>query len=197
LARKKAPAAAPPEEDTDERVKRSKELVLRTVFQLMSELGLGGVSVDAVSKQSGVAKTTIYRHWPTRSALILAACSNMSVRPQAPDTGTLKGDLTPLLTHVANQLRTAKWPTAAPSIIDAAERDPQLAEQQARFHQEMRGAFRTVIERAQQRGEIPRNEDPADIVASILGPLFYRRWFSREPLDDRFVRSVLARVVGR
>ena len=56
--------------------------------------------------------------------------------------------------------------------IDAAERDPELAEQQARFHREMRGAFITVIERVQQRGELPRNEDPADIVASIFGPPF-------------------------
>src|SRR5437899_1011281 len=37
--------------------------------ELLSEAGLGGVSVDAVSKRSGVAKTTIYRHWPSRTAL--------------------------------------------------------------------------------------------------------------------------------
>jgi hypothetical protein len=39
--------------------------------------------------------------------------------------------------------------------------------------------------------------NPADIVASIIGPFFYRRWFSREPIDDKFVRSVVASLVAR
>src|SRR5207245_6965322 len=77
------PAAQLPE--PDERVLRSKRAVLAATHQLMTELGLAGVSVDEVSKRSGVAKTTIYRHWASRSALLLDACSSLSARPQAPD----------------------------------------------------------------------------------------------------------------
>ncbi|MBE7209580.1 MAG: helix-turn-helix transcriptional regulator, partial [Gluconacetobacter diazotrophicus] len=75
----------------DQRVVRSKERVLRETYRMLFEAGLGGVSVDEVSRRSGVAKTTIYRHWPTRSALVLDACSKMGTPEPPPDTGTLEG----------------------------------------------------------------------------------------------------------
>jgi AcrR family transcriptional regulator len=180
----------------DERVLRSKKAVLATTYKLLSEAGLGGVSVDEVSKRSGVAKTTIYRHWPSRSALLLDACAKMASKPEPPETGGLQGDLEFLAAYIAGRLPTALWASVLPSIIDAAERDPQLAAVQARIHSEMRNVFRLVIERAQQRGEISRSIDSAELIAAILGPLFYRRWFSREPLNERFVKNVVARAIA-
>ncbi len=180
----------------DERVLRSKKAVLAATYALLSEAGLGGVSVDEVSKRSGVAKTTIYRHWPSRSALLLDACAKMASKPEPPETGSLQGDLEVLAAYIAGRLPTAPWASVLPSIIDAAERDPQLAAVQARIHSEMRNVFRLVIERAQQRGEISRSVDSAELIAAILGPLFYRRWFSREPLTERFVKNVVARALA-
>jgi hypothetical protein len=83
-----------------------------------------------------------------------------------------------------------------PSVIDAAERDPEIAELHSRLHAGMMSAFRTVVARARERGEIGAERDPAEITASIAGPLFYRRWFSREPLDEDFVRGVVKRAIG-
>jgi AcrR family transcriptional regulator len=186
----------PPSLETDERVRRSKEAVLAATSELLSEAGLGGVSVDAVSKRSGVAKTTIYRHWPSRTALLLEACARMGSRPAAPDTGSLRGDLTALAMYLAGQLRSACWATVLPSIIDAAERDPEIAHLQSRLHAGFLAPFRAVVERARERGELPRSQDPSEIVAAIVGPLFFRRWFSREALDDPFVRAVVERAVG-
>ena len=181
--------------ELDERVQRSKAAVLAATYKLLTETGLGGVSVDEVVKRSGVAKTTIYRHWPSRSALLLDACANLRTQPPAPDTGSLKQDLEMLVTMVAERLKTAKWSTVLPSIIDAAERDLELAEIQARLHEQMRFPFREVIERSQERGELQRRADPSHIIAALLGPLFYRRWFSREPLDKPFVKDVVGRVI--
>jgi AcrR family transcriptional regulator len=180
----------------DERVLRSKKAVLATTYKLLSEEGLGGVSVDEVSKRSGVAKTTIYRHWPSRSALLLDACAKMASKPEPPETGSLRRDLEVLAAFVAGRLPTAPWTSVLPSIIDAAERDPELAAVQARIHSEMRNVFRLVIERAQQKGESSRSLDSAELIAAILGPLFYRRWFSREPLTPHFVKNVVARALA-
>jgi AcrR family transcriptional regulator len=90
--------------EIDDRVRRSKETVLATTYQLMSEGGIGGVSIDEVARRSGVAKTTIYRHWPSRSALLLDACSKLGSRAEPPDTGSLEGDLRALATRLAGQL---------------------------------------------------------------------------------------------
>lgn len=184
------------EEQTDARIRRSQETVLAATWELLQETGLGGLTVDAVAARSGVAKTTIYRHWPTRSALVIDACSRLGSRREAPDTGSLKGDMTVLAADLAHRLRTARWASVLPSIVDAAERDAELARMHARLHAELVAAFRAVAERAHKRSELPRGRQPADVVAAVIGPLIYRRWFSREPLDDRFVKAVVESAIA-
>ena len=180
--------------ETDERVEKSKKAVLTTTYELLAKSGLSGVSVDEVSRQSGVAKTTIYRHWPSRESLLLDACSQLAPRPPVPDTGKLRSDLEALTMGAAMRLQQP-WATVMPSIIDAAERDKDLARLQAEIHAQMRGAIVTVLERAQQRGELPRSQDVCELAATILGPILYRRFFSREPLDATFAKSVVDRAL--
>jgi AcrR family transcriptional regulator len=170
--------------------------VLAATSQLLTEFGLGGVSVDAVAERSGVAKTTIYRHWPSRAALLVDACSKMGSKLDVPETGSVRGDLMQLATTVATRLSSARFATVLPSIIDAAERDPELAALHARLHAGIISAIRTVVERGQKSGDLPRTRAPSELVAAIMGPLFYRRWFSREPLDEGFVRGVVENITG-
>ena len=62
---------------------------------------------------------------------------------------------------------------------------------------QMRGALLSVIERGQERSEISQNHESREIVASMLGPLLYRRFFSREPLDQAFVKRVVERALRK
>src|SRR5690349_22649216 len=107
----------------DARVRRSRERVLAASFDLLSEGGVGGFSVDEVSRRSGVAKTTIYRHWPSREALVLEAAARISAQEPVPDTGTLEDDLTALLESLGAKLTSARWSSVVPSLVDVAERD--------------------------------------------------------------------------
>lgn len=182
--------------ETDERVEKSKKAILATTYALLTQSGLSGVSVDEVSRHSGVAKTTIYRHWPSRESLLLDACSQLSSKPPVPDTGKLRADLEALACGAAARLRQP-WATVMPSIIDAAERDKDLAQLQSQIHAQMRGAFVTAIERGQERGELPRSQDARELVASIIGPILYRRFFSREPLDETFAKKVVERALRK
>lgn len=178
----------------DARVRRSKAAVLAATFALMGEAGLGGVSVDEVARRSGVAKTTIYRHWPTRAALLLEACSRLTPRPEAPDTGSVAGDLAGLAEAIAERLHE-RWSSVLPSVVDAAERDPDLAAVHGRLHAAMMGAFEVVVVRAHQRGDLPPAISASDLSAAIVGPLFYRRWFSREPADGPAARAIAERAL--
>lgn len=180
----------------DERVRRSKDSVLAATSELLSEKGFAGVTVDEVSDRSGVAKTTIYRHWPTRSALLLDACSKLGQKPKMPDTGSMKKDLELLAIFIATQLRSSGMACVLPSILDAAERDRDIAELLTNLHNASMAPFRLALERAQQRGEMSKSRDPSAVIAAIMGPLFYRRWFSREPIDDKFVKGVVERAVA-
>ena len=175
----------------DKRVERSKATVLAETYRQLTQSGISGVSIDEVSRVSGVSKTTIYRHWPSRSALLIDACSRLGNVHQPPDTGTLRGDVHALVTNLAEQLQTAAWASVYPSIIDAAERDPEIAAMQSELHKGFMAPFHTIVERAKDRGEIPAGKPAADLIAVIVGPLFYRRWFSKEAIDDRFTEATI------
>ena len=181
----------------DERVRRSKESVLRATSELLTESGVGGVSVEEVSRRSGVAKTTIYRHWATRADLVIDACSQIVTKQNVPDTGSFEGDITAFLTDMVALLRTARWSSVVPSIIDAAERDPDMGQIQSIIQRGHAAPLQEIITRAAHKGEIPINTDPSTMIAALLGPLFYRRWFSRESLDDTFVKAVAQNVISQ
>ena len=174
-----APEAAP----LDARVARSRRRILEATYELLTENGLAGVSIDDIARRSGVAKTTIYRHWSDRSSLLLEACSSIAPAPTAPDTGHLASDLRALLRTVRDELQKP-WATVYPSIIDAAERDPLVSSLQTLVHQRYAAPFQDVLLRARDRGEFAASTGTDHIVALLLGHLYYRRWFSREPLDD-------------
>ncbi len=180
----------------DKRVVRSKERVLQETYRLLSEGGIGGVSVDEVSRRSGVSKTTIYRHWPSRSALLLDACSRMGVPPEPPASGSLRSDMSILADSLAADLSGAAWSAVLPSIIDAAERDPEVAQLHAGLHAGFMKPFFDAIGRARDAGELSTDRDPAALVAAVVGPLFYRRWFSKEPIDQPFVADAVKRALA-
>jgi len=179
----------------DNRVRRSRETVLAATAELLFERGYAGASVDEISRRSGVAKTTIYRHWPARTDLLRDACSRIGTPQVLPDTGRFEADLTALMTDLVAVLRTAKWTSVLPSIIDAAERDSDVADMYSALQDGYSAPFKTVIQRAMERGELPGDTDVAVLVAECTGPAFYRRWFSREPLTDAFATQIVRRVV--
>lgn len=182
--------------EIDGRVEKSKQAVLAATFELLVKLGLSGVSVDAVSRRSGVAKTTIYRHWPSREALLMEACAQFKSSLPVPNTGSLKGDLEALANEVVARLQHSSS-TVMPSIIDVAERNEELAALQAEIHAQTREPLVTVIGRAQQRRELAHNQDSREVIACILGPLLYRRFFSREPLDQALAKRIVERALGK
>jgi AcrR family transcriptional regulator len=181
----------------DPRVVLSRERVLTATLELLTETGLGGLTFDEVAKRSGVAKTTIYRHWPNRNALIIDACLRMTDGDdEPPDTGSLEGDVKAILTNLAELLASARWSSILPSIVDAAERDPEIAEVHSRLQRWHAAPLRAALERAALRGEIPPGADLSAIAAALRGPLYFRRWFSREPINDSFVDLIVQGVLS-
>jgi AcrR family transcriptional regulator len=167
----------------DGRIRKSRDRVLTTAFEILGQSGIGGFSVDEVARRSGVAKTTIYRHWASREALVLDAASRISAEQDVPDSGSLEGDL-------------ARWSSVVPSIVDVAERDPEFAAVHGTIQRGHAAPVRMVLERAVERGELSESTDVSTMVSGLVGPLYYRRWFSREPIDDGFAVRITRGVLG-
>lgn len=120
----------------------------------------------------------------------------MTSKHPVPDTGGFEADLTWLVRNLAALLKTARWTSVLPSIVDAAERDPRIAAVHSKIQAGHAAPFREVIIRAQRQGALSKSIDPSAMTASLMGPLFYRRWFSREPIDDKFVKGLIRNALS-
>jgi AcrR family transcriptional regulator len=161
----------------------------------MAEHGVSGLTVDAVAARAGVGKQTIYRHWGSRARLIQAAISCMGRDDELPDTGSLRGDLTELLGQLASFLGQSITGRVLPSLIDAAERDPELAELWQVHIAQRRAMFKHVLRKAIDRGELDAGTDLEVVTDVLAGPFFYRRIIGRREVTSSDIEPVLDLVL--
>lgn len=185
------PCSVQTQKSPDGRIVRSRATVLQATVALLLERGYGGATVDEVARRSGVAKTTIYRHWPTRTDLLREACSRIGTPLDQPQSGGVRTDVTAIMKNLAALLRTAPWASVLPSIIDAAERDPDMAAMYSELQRGYSAVLHDVLAAAVSTGQLPENSDVSTLTAALIGPLFYRRWFSREVVSDAFAEQVI------
>jgi hypothetical protein len=112
-----------------------------------------------------------------------------------PDAGRFADDLRALVQRVVEQLLSGPYAAILLSLMDAAERNPDLAALLAAAQTKLVEAVRTIVARARARGELRRLPEPSEVAALIMGPLLYRRLFSHEPLSEGFFGLVIDTVV--
>ncbi len=179
---------------SDPRVARSRERVLESAIDLLAERGFEGASIEAISEQSGVAKTTIYRHWVDKAALVLDVIESLAREPVDPDTGSLANDLSALAGGLAHGLQSGPWAAMLPSLVDAAERDPEVARMNREFNETRHAVVKSIVTRARSRGEIRDEVSDKDIIELVAGPVFYRRLVTGEPTSAHHASHIAALV---
>ncbi len=180
----------------DPRIHRTRAKVLAATLELLAETGIGGLSIEKVAARSGVAKSSIYRHWPRLPPLVLEAFQSVNSPPPAPpESGDAREDLRQFLRNLATTLTKAPWAPLMGTLTDAAERDPELRGLLAELITQRRAPLRDILVRAVRNGQLPQHTDP-DLLAGVLGgTLFYRRVVSHEPVDASFVDRLLGQVL--
>jgi AcrR family transcriptional regulator len=177
---------AGPGADADPRVTRTRATVLGAAIDLLAERGYSGFSVEAVVARTGVAKTTLYRHWRTRDDLLAATIAELDGAGPLPDTGSVRQDL---LDHLARRVRAAQtrnWNRCIPALVEAADRNPELATMIATLAAQILGQIETILRRGIGRGELRHDLDPQLTASAIIGPIVFRRLLLHEaPTIDR------------
>lgn len=178
----------------DPRVTRSKRAVLQATLELLAENGVAATTIESISDRSGVAKTTIYRHWAGKPELVIAAFESLTPAATDPDTGSLAGDLEALAVGLSKALGSGRFASLLPSLIDAAERDRELSKLHRRFAASRERAVRRIVDRARARGELRDDITDNEVVDLIAGPIFYRRLVAHARLDAGAARRLAAMV---
>jgi AcrR family transcriptional regulator len=169
----------------------ARRAVLDAARALVQEQGYLAATIEAIAARSGVAKTTIYRGWPSRPYLFLDLLLELAAETAPPPHG--KDPLKALRREhrevaLATEALTGRllvW------LLGEAEHDPGFHRtlMQRIFHPR-RQATAEVIRRAQEAGAMRSDVPPLVVVDLLFGPLFYRKLVRRERVTASFTEQV-------
>jgi AcrR family transcriptional regulator len=177
--------------NVDPRVARTRATVLGAAIDLLAERGYSGFSVESVVERTGIAKTTLYRHWPTRDNLLAAVIAKLDGAGPLPDTGSVRQDLQDLFARRVRAARTPQWERCMPALVEAAARHPELAAMIARLTSQILAQIETLLRRGIERGELRHDLDPQLAASALIGPIVFRRLLLREAPTLQGVSAVI------
>lgn len=171
-------------------------LLAKTLEELVVH-GIEGASIDRIARAAEVNKTSVYRRFGTREALIAAALERVAadVSAKLEDRGSLRGDLAQIAEHVASLLDAP----IGRSLARAAFAEPEGSELVALATREMtkpRATALAMVRRARARGEWRRGLAPEVVLAALVGALLHRALLERAPLTPSFVRQTVELVAA-
>jgi AcrR family transcriptional regulator len=187
----RARVAAPPRRPGG-RSARVRAAALDAAIEQLGEGGYAGLTLENVARRAGVHKTTLYRRWGTREALVLEAMlEHARERVPVPDTGSLRGDLLELARSSVATLTSPPGEAIARAVAGQAASDARLADAACRFWDERLVVDGVIVERAIARGELARETDARTVIEAVLGPIYFRVLASGERVDERFCEAVV------
>lgn len=176
---------------TGGRSARVREAVLTATLDQAREHGIEGLTIGDIAARAGVAETTVYRRWGTRTALIADAVTDLAATHNpVPDTGTLREDLMVVADQIA-QLISRPGITRLIGTTIALSADPDVSAARNRFWTERFEQSSHVITRALERGELPSNTDPRSLLETLCAPMYFRLLVIDETLDRAFIEQCI------
>lgn len=165
--------------------------MLAAARRLLVEEGADAVTALRVSEETGIARTTIYRHWPDREDLLRDTVASEQSEPQVELTGDTRADLIALLSFMGDQI--GKRPGAR--IMAVALDRSGLRGEAGGPHREMvsrrMDPLRKVVVAAIAAGDLPDDLDVDGAIASLAGPPFFRAVLLRQKATPAFIESVV------
>ena len=148
--------------------------LLAVTLRLLQQHGYDRLTLDAVATTARASKATVYRRWPTKAELVLAAFIE-GVRQAAvpPDTGTLRGDLVHVGELICEQAHQHAGTIRA--VLVEVSRNPALNDAfQHRFIDQRRALIRHILQQAVDRGEIDDTAISDELWDLLPGYLIFR-----------------------
>jgi AcrR family transcriptional regulator len=181
----------------DPRIERTRRVVLEATAELVGECGPSRTTIEGIAERSGVARSTIYRHWPQPELLLVEAVDSCVAPMAVPDTGSLREDLITVFTALLDMLSSEPVGSVVASVLLESRRDPHLAAVHERFTSARRERVVAIIQRGIERGDLPSKVDSEAIIHALAGPVFYRALVLRQSVDDDFVTDLVDDVLAR
>lgn len=189
------PEAAPP---TNARVQRSRSRIIEASVDLIVEEGANALTVDAIAERSGVAKSTLYRHWRSIDALILDVFRAAVPPAIEPDpSASFEQALRRQVAAVAESLADPRYIRLLPDLLALRTHYPELGELADRDRAHKEATLAGILALGAEEGLIPPDLDVRTVATVLLGPMMSCALFGEpERIDavgafavDRFIDS--------
>lgn len=171
--------------------------VLETTLEELGRVGLAALSLPRVASLAGINKTSLYRRWPTKEALVTDALGlAVPAPPRLPDRGSLELDLADL----AGQLAAFVTSPGGRGVLRTLFADGALPSTRrltrAMRRRSLQPAPRAVLERALARGELGDDVDQDLLLYTLAGAVLHRTFVEQGRADQAWARRV-ARLLAR
>lgn len=189
-------AARGPGRPREERVTRA---VLDAVLALVAEQGMSALTMDAVAVRAEVSKPAIYRRWPTKQDLIIAAAESRVGPLSIPDLGDFRAELRAVLTARVEVYRTPGMDRLIAEVFSAAAEAGAGRSAYRAYVNRVMGETGRILERGIVRGDVRPDTDVRAAATMVAAPLVFRLVAEQELPDSHLVESVVelvARAVG-
>ena len=174
------------------RTTRVRKVVIEAATTLFIEEGYGAVTPQRVSQETGVARSTIYRHWPDQQALLLDTI-DVVVFPHGSleFTGDLRTDLEATLQGLRRRLDRRPFRDVFAALLEHANRSREIVPAQRRFVEGVLAPIRDVIDAGVEQGGLELSVSPEDAVAQLTGPLFHQHVMLRARITDELITATV------
>ncbi|MBL1287539.1 TetR/AcrR family transcriptional regulator [Streptomyces sp. NPDC057067] len=180
----------------EERVTRA---VLDAVVALVAESGMNALTMDAVAARAGVSKPAMYRRWPTKQDLVIAAAESRIGPLSVPATGDFRAELRAVLTARMEAYRQPGVNRLLAGVIGSAAESGAEPGAYRAYTERVMSETRHLLERGVARGDVRADVDVAAAATLVAASLVFRMVGEQRLPDEALVDSVvdlISRAVG-
>lgn len=183
-------------EKVNPRTSRVQRVILDAAIELFFEQGANGVTAARIAEKTGVARTTIYRHWPDQPSLILATIDAMVAADfSAPDTGDFEADLTSAVTRIRTRIVKRPVRLVYGALVDQAVHHDAFAGALRRFTEALTAEVVVVLATAQERGDLSTELDTKAAAAMLAGPLLHQHVLMLDTIPDDLINEIVTQFL--
>jgi AcrR family transcriptional regulator len=176
---------------------RVRAAVQAATLDELAATGYADLTIEAVAERAGVHRTTIYRRWPNKRSLVLAALLDYAAdQLTIPDTADLRRDLHLLGQAIDSDLRRPQAHTLLYTLVADRPGSSELSEVRAQLWADRLGQAQAIPRRAIERGELAADTDPAAVIDMLVGPIYLRRFIQGRPMTATEIDDLTTRVVA-
>ncbi|WP_327660950.1 MULTISPECIES: TetR/AcrR family transcriptional regulator [unclassified Streptomyces] len=170
--------------------------VLEAVVELVAEQGMGALTMDAVATRAGVSKPAMYRRWPTKQDLIIAAAESRVGTLTVPDMGDFRAELRAVLMERVRAYRQPGVDRLLAGVISAAAEAGSGREAFRAYVTRVTSETRHLLERGIARGDVRADAPITDVTTLIASSLVFRLVAEQRTPEKELVDSVVD-LIGR